>query len=218
MNNDQVLADTAEALGPADAMGIIRDGKARARTASTTMSRLMMAIWGMAWLIGYGCMWLGSRSSGGQTTVWAYAVFFTLLVLAAVTSTAAGVRASRREGIVGPTATAGALYGWSWFVAFAGGMAIAGLLVARYGLTGAVIAVLFNSLAALIVGALYMAGAAVFREPAMFVIGGVFVALGVLGTVVGVPAGFLVMALAGGGLMLVGVVVETLRAHRSVEP
>jgi len=208
--------DPAEAIEPAEAMHIYRDGTVRARSATVGVSRLMMAIWGVTWLIGYFCMWLGSQARDGEPATWSYAVFFALLMLAAVTSTAVGVRTSKRQGVVGPTALTGALFGWSWFVAFGGGMAMTGVIVARYDLSGAVIAVLYNSIAALIVGSLYMAGAAAFREPPMFVIGAVFVVLGLVGALVGVPSGYLVMALAGGGLMLVGVLVETLRVRRSV--
>ena len=217
MSNEHISEDTTEAIDPAEALSIYRDGTARARFASVGNSRLMLVIWGVTWLIGYLCLWLSSTSRGGEPAAWAYAVFFGLLTAAAVTSTVAGVRASKRDGVVGPSALAAALFGWSWFVAFGGGMAMAGFLVGGYSLSGPVVAVLYNSLAALIVGSLYMAGAAVFKEPPMFVIGVVFVALGVVGAVVGVPTGYLIMGLAGGGLMLLGVVIETVRARRSVE-
>ena len=215
MDSEQILDDTGEAIDPAEAMSIYRDGKTRARSATIGISRLMMAIWGVTWLIGYFCLWLSSASRDGEPAVWAYVVFFALLAVAGVISTVAGVRASKHGGVVGPTALAGALYGWSWALTFGGGMAIASLLVARYGLSGPVVGVLFNSLAALIVGSLYMTGAAVFKELSMFVIGSVFVVIGVIGAIVGVPTGYLVMALAGGGLMVAGVVFETLRLFRS---
>jgi len=207
MSPNDRLDTPDEALDPAAAMNLYRTGRARARTAGTDLSRLWMATWGVAWLVGYLCLWAGSRMRDGEPPAWAAGVFFGLLAVAAVVSMVAGLRSSRR--VVGPTALAGALYGWSWFVAFGGGMTILALVVNRYDVSGPAVAVLYNSVVALIAGSLYLAGSAAFKEPAMFAIGTVFVVLGVIGALAGVPAGYLVMALAGGGLMLIGFVVAT---------
>ena len=215
--DDPSLRDTPdapdEALDPAAAMNLYRAGHARARTAGVDLSRLWMLTWGVAWLVGYLALWVGSRARTGEPPAWAYGTFFGLLVVAAVVSTAAALRSSGR--VAGPTALAGTLYAWSWFVAFGGGMAILALVVNRYDVSGPAVPVLYNAVVALIVGSLYLAGSAAFKAPAMFAIGTVFVVLGVIGALVGVPAGYLVMALAGGGLMLVGFVVATVLAART---
>jgi hypothetical protein len=80
-------------------------------------------------------------------------------------------------------------------------MGTVGFIAGRYELTGEVVGVLFNSLAAVMADSLIMAGAAVFKEPPMFAAGLAIAALAPIGAAVGLPAGYLVMSLLGGGVI-----------------
>jgi hypothetical protein len=166
----------------------------------------------LAWLIGYGTLWWATPEATGSTPGWAFAVGAGALLVAIVLSAAAGARAGGE--LVGPSAKAAAFYGWSWFVAFGAAMSAVGMTVSRYQLSDELAGVLFNVMAAALTGTLYMSGAAVFKEPTMFVVGAVMITLAPLGVGVGVPNGYLAMALVGGGLMLASFVFQTIQARR----
>ncbi|MDR3107057.1 MAG: hypothetical protein LBU05_02495 [Bifidobacteriaceae bacterium] len=201
-----------ERLDPRLALEISQAAAGRVIAFSSEVGRLSSVTWGIVWLLGYGVLWRSSANSGGDPPAWAFAVFFGLMAAGLVICTIAGIKAGGQ--LAGPSALAGALYGWSWFITFGVGMSVIGIIAGRYGLTGQVIAVLFNAVAAILAGTLYMAGAAVFKEPAMFVIGAVMIGLAPVGVGVGVPGGYLAMALAGGGVMLVYFALQTLRIRQ----
>jgi len=206
------LETPEETIDPAAALRLYRTGTARAYAASTDVSRLFWATWGLAWLLGYLCLWAGARLTGSMPPVWAFIVFYAVMAAGIVISAVFGIRSSQR--LKGPSALAGTLYGWSWFLGFGGGMTMVALFTNRYDLPGPAISVMYNAVAALIAGALYMAGAAAFKVPSMFLVGVVFIVLSILSAVVPLPAGFLVMAFLGGGLMLLGFIVATWRGRR----
>ncbi|WP_454299628.1 hypothetical protein [Salana multivorans] len=83
--------------------------------------------------------------------------------------------------------------------------------LAGHGLTNAQIAVLSNGLSCLVVGALYMAGAAMTRQRTWFVLGAWIVLVGGFSTALPVVQLYLLMSLGGGGGMLVAALVSRLR-------
>ncbi|MDR1119216.1 MAG: hypothetical protein LBL01_07995, partial [Bifidobacteriaceae bacterium] len=202
-----------EALDPSAALAISQTAAARANAFVSGGSRFITAIWGAVWLVDYGLLWLTWRDAEDSPPAWAFVVFFGLLAAGMAASAVVGIRSSTQ--IAGPSAKAGALYGWSWFVAFAAVMSAGGMMVDRYHLTGPVVGVVFNTLSAALAGALYMAGGAMFREAGMFAVGAVMTFLAPLGVAVGLPDGYLVMGSAGGGLMLLSFAVLTWQARRS---
>jgi hypothetical protein len=198
-------------------MDLSREAAARGAALGSGVGRLDLATWGLIWLIGYGTLWIAAPDSAGEgPPAWAFVVFFGLLGLGVAVSAIAGAKHGGQ--LVGPSSQAGMLYGFSWAVAFAVGMSTAGIIVGRYDLSGAVVGVIYNFLAALITGSLYMAGSAVFKDPPMFWTGVVMVGLAPIGALVGLPTGYLVMALVGGGLMLGGFALETWRSRRAAQP
>ena len=109
----------------------------------------------------------------------------------------------RTRGIAGASARQGALYGVAWPVGFlAQSMIVGGL--AQAGASGEVIALAANAIAALVVGLLYIAGGLLWRATSMYVLGAWMALIGAAAALAGLPDSYLVMALAGGGGMLVG--------------
>lgn len=176
-------------------------------------ARILYGAWGLAWLLGYGVLWLTSRD-GGAPPAWAFIVFTALLGAAGVVT---AVHIARRSGGVrGASATTGTMYGLAWPVAFlATGVMLAAL--SQAGLSGANMALVSNGFSVLVVGALYMAGAAMHRDWAWFVLGAWITLVAAVGPVLGVPALFLVMSLAGGGVMLVAALVQHFRLARALQ-
>ena len=199
-------------LDPRLALVLSQQAAARSAALSSWVPRIDLATWGLIWLLAYGTLWIAARGAAEGPPAWAFVIFFGLLAAGMVGSAIAGAKHGGQ--MVGPSSRAGMLYGWTWMIAFGVGMSTVGIIVNRYDLHGAVVGVLFNSLTALIAGILYMAGSALFKDPPMLWTGAVMASLGPIGALVGLPTGYLVMALVGGGLMLAGFVIVTWRSRR----
>lgn len=171
----------------------------------------LFAVWGLAWAVGYTVMAWGSRTHDGPPGAVAGTAFAVLLVGAGV---ATGIHIARRSGGVrGPSARAGAMFGWSWFIAFAAvNLVMAGLTQA--GANDTVVTLGWNALSALVVGMLYLAGGAVWQELTMYLLGAWIVLVGGAATLAGVPGVYTVMAAAGGGGMLLAALVTFALARR----
>jgi hypothetical protein len=108
----------------------------------------------------------------------------------------------------------GALYGWAWFLGFAGVFALAGALV-RAGAEPVVVETAMTIASPIVVGVLYIAGAAMWRDRAQFALGVWILVVTIGAAAVGMPWMLAVMAIAGGGGMLVGAVADGVRRRRS---
>lgn len=173
-------------------------------------SRILYGAWGLAWLLGYGTLWFTSRAGGAPPT-WAFVVFGAALGVAGVV-TAVHI-AQRTGGVRGASAVTGTMYGLTWPIAFAATGIMLGVL-SQAGLTGEQMALVSNGFTVLVVGALYMAGGAMYRDRAWFALGVWITLVVAVGTLLGVPALFLVMSLAGGGVMLVVAIVRHAQMRR----
>jgi len=191
----------------ADALAIIDAQRVRADDTRPS-GPLLFGLWGAAWLVGYGALWLTARDDGTPS------------VLAAVVAIGGGVVAlvvtvvhvmHRTRGIAGYSARQGALYGWAWPIGFlAQSMIVGGL--GQAGASDQVLTLAANAIAALVVGLLYVAGGLLWDSTSMYLIGGWMALVGAAGALSGVPGSYLVMALAGGGGLLAAGVVEKARA------
>lgn len=197
---------------PADAQAILADQPVVAQRL-TVDGAVLFTAWGLAWVLGYAVLWFTGRTSpDGRATGWAFAVFQVLLA-AAVVVTAVHI-ARRSRGVRGDSASAGAMYGFTWAFAFvAVSLVIGGML--RHGLDAVQVAALANAMACLVVGTLYMAGAAMVRDRSWFVLGAWIVLVGGVATALPITTLYLVMALAGGGGMLLAALVLQVGRHRA---
>ena len=192
----------------ADALAII--AAQRARTAEMRpSSALLFGVWGAVWLVGYGTMWWTARDDD-TPSVAAGVIAIGGGVLALVVTIVHITR--RTRGIAGSSARQGAMFGWAWAIGFlAQSMIVGGL--GQAGASGEVVALAANAIAALVVGLLYLAGGILWRSTAMYVLGAWMALTGAAAALTGFPDSYLVMALAGGGGLLVGALVETVRSR-----
>jgi hypothetical protein len=121
--------------------------------------------------------------------------------------------ARRTAGVHGTSSTQGAMYGWAWFLGFVAVFALPPAL-ARAGADDAVVQVSMTLVPPLLVGALYMAGAAIWRDRAQLALGAWILVVTIAASFVGVPGMLAVMALAGGGGMLVGALADAVQRRR----
>ena len=186
---------------PADQLRLVAEQQARTHAALAPDERLLFGAWGVAWSVGFGAIWLASpgREGGPLLPVpfWSVGLLlFVLLVAAGAVTAVHAIRVGR--GITGVSSRTGAMYGWGWFLGFAMLPAIV-LGAERLGAPQEVIGLLWPAVSGLIVGLLYIGGAAAWDDPMQFVIGAWIMVTTGIGCLLGLQALFLVMCLAGGG-------------------
>lgn len=195
--DDDVLDD---ALDPASVAALIADQRERVREATDVDGRLLFGAWGVAWLVGFGAQWTAFLDEPLLQFRTAMIVFGAALVAAMVVT---AVHLGRQNtGIRGTSAQQGAMYGWTWSLAFFGVFAL-GYALARAGSDVATTNLVMTVSSTLLVGALYMAGGAIWGDRTQFALGAWIAAVTTLAAVIGHPHLLLVMAVAGGGGMLV---------------
>lgn len=176
--------------------------------------------WGIAWLLGFGVLWLidGLRPGFGLPLAVAVPIFVVLLAAAIATSAVLGIRSGR--GIRGNTDDAfqGILYGLTWMI---GSLAIVffaqGLLF--NGMDRDLANIFYPVAFVLFTGVMYVFSAAMWRAIPMLILGCWTIVVGLVAPFFGYPNHYLVMALAGGIGLLVLAVLSYLhlgRLRRSV--
>lgn len=203
--------DPEAPLDAAASLALVADQQRALRRLVEPDNRLLFAVWGLAWLLGYALLWWSSDRTGASPGGLAFAGFAALLVAAVVVTMVHTI--SRSRVVSGPSATAGAMYGWAWTISFvAVYLVMSGL--ERAGLAGEPLHLAWNALPCLIVGLLYLGGGAMWQARGLYVLGVWILLVAGAATVVGLPGTYLVMAGAGGGGFLVMAVVEHARNRR----
>ena len=208
---------TDEDLPPASAaesMRLIREQRARTERSLIPDPRLIYWPWGLAWLIGFGVLFLRFGPHGTpyvDMPRWLpLTVLFSLMGVALVISTVAGVRAGRH--VTGDSSTKGLMYGLSWFLGFAGLGVTAGYI--SDFLPDAQRGLLWAAASVGLVSVLYMAGAAIWSDRNMFLLGCWMGAINIAGVLAGPGWHSLAISVAGGGGAIVAVLVQSLRRGR----
>jgi hypothetical protein len=200
-------------LDLAASAALIEAQRARVVSATDVDGRLLFGLWGAAWLLGFGALWLATvGDSPVRLSIGTALAVFAALILAAMVVTMIHT-IGRSAGVSGTSAQQGAMYGWSWSLAFVGVGAL-GFALERAEAGPVLTSTVMTIVPALLVGALYMAGGAIWRDRTQFALGAWICVVTIAAAVVGSPHMLLVMALAGGGGMLVGGVVEAARRRR----
>ena len=205
-------ADDATPLDPREGLAIVAAQQRRVRD-SDIDSRVLFGTWGLAWLLAYGVQWWESSTSPTGTATPRGGIAFGVILLVALVVTLVHV-ARAGHGLAGTSQQVGAMYGAAWAIGFAGqGLVVAG--VVKAGASPEVVAVVANAIACLVVGMMYMAAGALWRERAMYVIGAWMIVTAGAASLVWMPGGYLVLSLAGGGGMLVGAGISALYRRRA---
>lgn len=208
--NDPSSSVDNEGLDAATALQTYATQHTRTTAKLGFVGRVDFVTWGLAWLIAYGALWFGAGVDGFPRP-WALAVFAVCITIAIAISTVIGIRSS--NDIVGRTSQAAAMLGpamgLSWFV----GMGALTAVVMTYPMPMSAVAVLYNLVAALLVGLQFTSMAAILADRTMFGMGIGMMILCLVATWMGVPFGYLAMAILGGGGQIAVVAVQTVRAR-----
>ncbi|WBU37965.1 hypothetical protein [Homoserinibacter sp. YIM 151385] len=201
-------------LDPAAALAIIEGERRSATRSAIRQVPVYYYVWGGAWLVGYLVLWASWRESGAPVHipgVVAVPVFAALIIAGVVVSMVVGIRSNR--GMRGQSSFVGMVYGWSWTILGVGAAAI-GMALIRNGMPPELAALYFPSAYALVLAALYLAGAMLWGSIDQLVIAVVVAIAGSVSPFFGAPANYLAMALIAGGALLAGGVVASIRMRR----
>lgn len=171
-------------------------------------------VWGTAWLLGYLLLWAAWEGGPSPVTVplaIAVPVFAALILGAAVTSAVVGIRSNR--GVKGPSDFVGTVYGISWSI-LGGAVAAIGYAMINAGASNEAISIYFTSAYALVVAAMYLAGAMLWHDVDLLVIAVIMAATAAITGFFGAPGNMLGTALIAGCTLLVGGVIAVIRYRR----
>ncbi|WP_103062955.1 hypothetical protein [Actinomyces qiguomingii] len=193
-----------DGLEPAAALAVIGEQTSAYRHLIEIRSAPLYTACGLAWLIGYGVCGLNVRADYTLASG-PFLVFLGCLAAAAVFTCVYIARRSR--GLYGRTAWVGTIQGLAWMGGLILAFTISGRLGAFLRELGTpeafdMISILSNALPCLVVGVMFLAGAAIWEEIPMAVTGGWILVVTTAATVVGGHALWAIMALAGGGGLL----------------
>lgn len=191
--------DDDAALDPAGMLELIKKQERAVGLSYVKPVAWLYTTWGVAWLVGFGLLWLGWTDVIPLPV--AGIVFAVLIVASIVTSAIVGTRIGR--GVQGASDFAGVVYGASWTLT---GMAFGavGVGLISNGMSPELASLYFPSAYALMVGTLYLVGAALWNTKSQLVLGIILLVVGSAAPFFGAPTNNLVMAIGGGGTFLVG--------------
>jgi hypothetical protein len=208
-----VVMAANEALDPRTAMDLVDSTTRDASRALSVDEGPLFLAWGVAWVLGYGAAFLSIRHQHPYTgpDAWAYVVLAVSLGLAATFTGIVTGRAS--SGVDGPSAQSGLMYGLSWPIGFVALFSFVGAL-GHAGASDRIVGLVASAGPALVVGVIYVVGAAIWRSTAMFALGAWLCLVVAVGAYAGVVNFSAIMAIAGGGGFLVTGATLLLRGRR----
>jgi hypothetical protein len=199
------LDDETPLDDPAESLRLIRQEQANLARTLIPDPRLMYWPWGIAWLIGFGLIFLRFAPDGHvlvDMPAWLPStVLILLLMMAGIVAGIVGGRAGRH--VAGPSSRQGWMYGLTWTIAFTGMSFVFGQFADV--LPDARQSLLWGGGMVALTGALHMAGGAMWSDRNLFVLGAWTSVVNIVGVLFGVGWHPLIVAiLAGGGMLVLG--------------
>jgi hypothetical protein len=213
------IEDDEPPASPADSLALIARERANLVRDIAPDPRLMYWPWGIAWLLGFGLLFL-RFGPDGQVFVdlpqWLPLTALALLFIAAgVITGAVGARSALQTR--GPSSRQGLMYGLTWSIAFFG----MSVLFAQFGeaLPDDKAGLLWAGGLVALTGALHMAGGTIWNDRQLFILGAWTSVINVVGVLAGPGWHSLIVAIAGGGgMLLFGFLVRLRFPHPTTPP
>lgn len=208
-------ADDEEARDPAAMLDLVRSQQERVTKQLAAEVPLILLAWGIAWFVGFGLLWLidGVEPVVAVPLPVAVVVFIVLMVGALVATAILGIRSGRGIRPSAEAAFTGAVYGWSWTIAFVA-MFVFGTALIRNGMPPDLANIYYPTASTLLVGLLYFVGGGIWQAKPLLWLGGWIIVVALVAPFFGYPAHYLVFSLAGGGVFLIGALVTWLWVRR----
>jgi hypothetical protein len=199
---------------PDEALALIREQQRTVTERQLGGVPWILTAWAVSWGVGFLALWSGYDGGNPWFRVplpVGGAIFGVLVIGAIVASAVLGLRMNR--GLRGPSSFAGAVYGISWSVVSLAAFLI-GIALLQNGMSSSLATLYFPAAYALVAGALYFMGAALWRSVDQLVLGSVIIVTGTAAPFFGAPTNNLVMAVLGGGSFLIAAIVMRVNLRR----
>jgi len=197
------LDDDVPLVDPAESLRLIERQRAEAERILTPDPRLFLWPWGVAWLVGFTIYFLrfgpDNRVFVDMPSWVPLLVLMGLIIAAGITTGVYGARTGRH--VSGPSSEQGLMYGITWTVAFAGTSIVLGQVSEL--LPDDKLNLLWAGVMVALTGALHMVGGAMYRDRYLFALGAWVSLINIVGVIAGTGWHSLILAIGGGGGMLV---------------
>ena len=215
-DHDAAAMGDEATLSPEETLQLISAQQERAARYLHIDPALILAAWGLAWLLGFGVIYLVVNGWPGAFKMpWLGGVIAGLLFAVAAVFTF-GAQVRRGRGVRGPSQRTAAMYGWSWLLAVVGVLAL-DLALEHQGLPSDLAPLLWTGSSLLAVGLLYIAGGMLWDDRLQYGLGAWVLVTGAASVTAGVSGNFAVLSLAGGGGFLIAAAAFRVRGSRSEE-
>jgi len=215
MTTSSTQPDRPDVPGPIDPAASLDalESQQRRTVRGLTPSPLGLYLpWGLGYVVAFGAAWL---ASGPDAVVSGTVAAVLIAVAALIPLVGSAVTLSRSgRGLAGPSRRVGAMYGWSWILGFVA-LTLINLRLSAAGLPPETMSLLWSGDALVLVGVLFLAGGLLWPGSGQYVLGVWILVSAVVAVLVGYPSNFLVLALLGGGGLVVTAVVMHHRLRRA---
>jgi hypothetical protein len=195
-----------------DALALVDHERRQAAASLYPGPTPILAAWGCTYLVGFGALWLSADREGALASWGATLVLAGLGVLASAVTVARIARLGR--GVQGPSRRSAVMFSWCWPAALVGVFAF-DLGLSRHGVSDTALSLLWPGSFLLVGAVLFLTAGVLFDDRAQFGLGLWSLAVAAASTFAGRPGNFAVLALAGGGGLLVAAATRFLAARRA---
>ena len=195
-----------------ESRAIIAEQERTVRSTMTVDDRLVYAVWGIAWGVGYLAMFLDAGDEGRPGAIGG--ITFAVLLAAAIAATIGHIE-SRTRGTGGPDSRNGWMMGAAWPIAFVG-VGLTGSAIGSAGIEGPATGIVFNAIPCLVVACLYMGSGIALDDRRQFLLGGWIVLVVAVASYLGTPDLYLAMSVLGGGGFLATAALSVRDRRRTV--
>ncbi len=198
-------------LDPASMLALLQDQQKDVQRKMARYVPWILLSWAIAWGVGFGMLWLidGARPNVAVPVEIAAPVFAVLLVAAGVVSGVLGARSGRGIRTTKAAAFTGTVYGLTWTFGFIA-LFVLGSALSYNGMPQELLNIYYPAVSLIFVGIMYVIAGAIWHAVPAIVMGGCIVLIAAVGSFFGYPTHYLMYAVVGGGVFLVGTVVTAI--------
>lgn len=199
MNTDHENGSAA----PAEMARLIAEQQGALARRDARLGSGIMAAWGVVWIVGYLVVWSGPLGGNPWLRLPLVGVIVAVAVLNIAAAAASGVIGARMgRGVRGPSARAGAIAGWSIFIAMAAVVAVTAAL-GLSGVDAVTLGRVFPAAFSLVIALALMLSTPAPDTLAPFFAGTALIVAAVAATFIGAPHHWLLFS-ASGAVFLIG--------------
>jgi len=200
-------SDPDDDLDPAAALDLVDRQQEEIERRMVAGLPLILGSWGVAWGVGFTMLWLIDGLAPGFRMPLPIAVVTFIVLMAGALAVSGIVGARMGRGIRGGAAAAwtGTVFGLAWPIGFIALLALGNALIVN-GMPPELANIYYPTASVMLVGFMYILAGGIWQNWQSIAMGGWILLVACVAPFFGYPTHYLVFAIAGGGVFLVGTV------------